>query len=116
MIPLITISFLSAFVIVDAQSGYSRTFDGGETMGIVEECTCSGGTLLMFRSYVDQSTHQYVYQPGVTQLYANYYGIFKSGGYFLDTHVPGGICLIYSGNSCTSTGNPEGTLFQVGSS
>jgi hypothetical protein len=99
-----------------AVTGFTRTYDGGMAFGIQQVCTCSASTLLMFRSYVDQTTHQYVYQPGLTQLFANYYGIFKSGGYFLSTHFPVGICLVVSGTTCTTTGLPEGTLLMVGSS
>jgi hypothetical protein len=112
------ILFIGAFVsnaMVTAQSGYSRMFDGGTIQSTETECTCSGGTLIEFESYVDQSTHEYIYQPGVTTLYSNY-NIFSSGNYFLSTHFPYGTCLVYVGESCETEGNPEGTLTKIGTS
>ena len=110
--------FITAFIsnnAVTAQSGYSRTFDGGTIQSMEAECTCSGGTLIEFQSYVDNSTVEYIYQPGATTLYANY-NILSSGNYFLSTHFPYGICLVYIGESCETEGNPQGTLMMVGTS
>jgi hypothetical protein len=99
----------------NALTGYTRLFDGGVVLSVITTCTCSGGMLIEFQSFVDNSSHQYIYQYGLTQLYS-YYNIFSGGNYFLSTHFPSGVCLVYSGNSCTSYGSPEGTLTQIGSS
>ncbi len=112
---LLLIGILSFPTLIKAQSGYSRFFDGGTVASVETQCTCSGGTLIQFYSYVDNQNHEYVYQYGTTQLYA-YYDIFTSGNYFLSTHFPVGVCLVYAGETCTSEGNPEGTLTQVGTS
>ena len=95
---------------------YGRMFDGGELQGIADECTCSGGMTINTQSYVDNSSHVYLYQLGATQLYANY-NIMSSNAYFLTTLEPFAMCMVYEGEDCNdSSSNPEGMFMLTGTS
>ena len=110
-------AFLSLFFLVFPMGvkAYGN-FDGGELLGMEDECTCSAGTTINTYSYVDDSSHVYLYQPGVTQLYANY-DIMNSDGYFLTTLEPFSMCLVYEGEDCDdSSQSPEGTFLLTGTS
>jgi hypothetical protein len=95
---------------------YGSLFDGGELQGQDSQCSCSGGQTIKIMSYVDHSQHVYLYQPGVTQLYANY-NILSTNGYFLTTLVPLAYCFDASEECEGSSGQqPEGIFLMVGTS
>ncbi|GEM_PF-2645132 len=113
---LISIIAIVSLVLPLTAKAYGRMFDGGMLLGIEEKCTCSGGTNINTMSYVDNSYHVYLYQPGVTQLYPNY-NIMSSDAYFLTTLTPVAICLVYQGEDCgDSAQNPEGVFRLIGTS
>ena len=97
---------------------FGRFFDGGpgDTQGIDTECTCSGSTLLKYKSALDvvSMTHYYVDMPGLSTLVgppAAGIGNLKASDDYLATIYPYGECLIIEGEDCnTSDNTPEGTI------
>lgn len=75
----------------------------------VTYCTCSAGVLLYIQDKVTNSQKQLVYQYGASQLRANY-NVFTTGPNVIGGFYQGGTCQVYSGNSCTSEGSPQGTI------
>ncbi|MEN9647810.1 MAG: hypothetical protein RLY57_614 [Candidatus Parcubacteria bacterium] len=75
----------------------------------VTYCTCSAGVLLYIQDKVTNSQKQLVYQYGSSQLRANY-NVFSTGPNVIGGFYQGGICEVYSGNSCSSEGSPQGTI------
>lgn len=95
---------------------YGASFDGGTLQGMDSTCSCSGGEVIKIKSYVDDQTHYYLYQPGVTHLYANY-DIESSDAYFLTTLFPLAICLDGADDCEGSSGqSPEGIFLLNGTS
>ncbi len=95
---------------------YGASFDGGDLKGIDATCSCTGGLTIKVKSYVDNQDHVYMYQAGITQLYANY-NVFTSSGYFLTTLVPFAICLDIADDCAGSSGDtPEGIFLLTGTS
>lgn len=92
------------------RSGNIDFFGGNITQ--VTYCTCSGGVLLYIQDKVTNSQKQLVYQYGSSQLHANY-NVWSSGPNVIGGFYQGGTCEVYSGNSCTSEGSPEGTIDYV---
>jgi hypothetical protein len=91
-------------------------YDGGELQGQDHQCSCTGAEAIKIKSYVDNTTHIYMYQPGATELYQNY-NIEASGNYFLTTLLPVAICLDASEECEGSSGqSPEGIFFLTGTS
>lgn len=97
-------------------SAYGSSFDGGELQGIQDICSCSGGMTINTKSYVDSTTHVYLYQLGISQLFPNY-NIYSSSGYFLTTLGSFSMCLVYRGEECDdSSQSPEGVFMMIGTS
>ncbi|MBU6426671.1 hypothetical protein KGQ27_00290 [Patescibacteria group bacterium] len=93
-----------------------NNFDGGTLQGMDSECSCSGGETIKVQSYVDDSQHVYLYQPGVTTLDMNY-NIMSSGNYFLTTLFPFAMCLDASEDCEGSSGQqPSGIFLEIGTS
>jgi hypothetical protein len=84
----------------------------GGRITFVTYCLCSGGILL---TVGPPSPGQYVFQFGVSQLFP-YGQIYRIGPQVLGTYVPGGVCLVYAGLTCTSGGVPIGTIGVIGTS
>lgn len=105
-------------------SGGSSTGGGSSGGGIqnfggrvtnITYCTCSVSILLDIQD-VRGGTKSLLYTPGATTLY-NYYNIYSSGQNVAGLYTSGGgTCQVYSGNSCQSQGNPQGTMTKVGTS
>ncbi|MDE2037606.1 MAG: hypothetical protein KGI69_00045 [Patescibacteria group bacterium] len=108
--------YAAALAVPPRASAQANTFDGGALEGISSMCSCSGGEVVSVKSYVDKSIHHYLYQPGVTRLYANY-DIVAPSGYVLTTLLPYAICLDSSTECEGSSGPPpEGIFILTGTS
>jgi hypothetical protein len=94
---------------------YGAMADGGMLQGESTECTCSAGETIRVNSYVDNSSHIYLWSYITTMLYENY-GVAESGNYFLATLTPAATCLVIEGEECDTQDNPEGVFTQIGTS
>lgn len=86
-------------------------FGGRSTMMI--PCTCSANILLYITDPKGVQL-QLIYQPGVTVLYQM--GNPSVNVNMLGQYVAGGVCMVYVGTGCSSTGSPMGTMIQLGTS
>lgn len=91
--------------------GGTQNFGGQVTQ--TQQCTCSGSTMVTIKDVRGQ-TISLIYQPGASTLYANY-NIYSTNVNVLGTYVSGGVCLMV-GEPCETTGNPQGTIQQIGTS
>lgn len=116
IVSIISFSIIISLSISNNALAFGNLFDGGMLMGMADMCSCSGGMTIRVQSYVDSSSHVYLYQMGATQLDMNY-NIMGSGNYFLALLQPFAMCLVYEGEDCQDSSQmPEGMFQEIGTS
>lgn len=91
---------------VSTVPAHALNFGGMVTTSIF--CTCSGNFLLNITPPVGG---QFLYQPG-TQSFLNF-NLPRAGVWALGLYTPGGVCLMWAGESCKPFGAPVGTISPV---
>lgn len=92
--------------------GTSQQFGGRVTS--TTQCTCSDSVLIDIQDVRGQ-TLSLLYVYGVSETYS-YYNVQGTGQNVLGTYTSGGSCLVVSGTSCSTEGNPSGTIQKIGTS
>ena len=108
---------LLSFMVIKPIKTHAQTdlFDGGMVMEPEIECDCQGeGMDITVQSYVDESTHTYLYMPGATQLFMNF-DIESPGNFFLTTLEPVGVCMVGADPYCDDD-SPDGVFMLTGTS
>lgn len=85
-------------------SGRTGGFSGGGAGGFSGGSSGSSG---------GSQSLDLIWMLGVTNTYMNY-NFSMQGYYTLLNYFPYGICLVYEGESCTTEGNPRGTIWNEG--
>jgi len=94
--------------------GSSGTQNFGGSVTKVTRCTCGPSSMLDINDVRGQQI-SVIYTPGASQLYMDY-NVNGTGQNVLGTYTSGGQCMVYSGTSCRSEGNPKGTIQLIGTS
>lgn len=101
---LIIILISGIFVFSDVKKVEAENVYGGFVTNSIF-CNCSGNFLV---NITPPKGGQFIYQPG-SQAYLNF-NLPGPGIWALGLYSPGGICLMYSGDSCKPFGAPIGTI------
>jgi hypothetical protein len=108
---LVTASMLSDNS--SSASGASPFQNFGGRITNVTYCTCMASVLLDINDVRGESK-SLLFMPGASMLYSQY-NVYTPGVTVLGDYTPGGgACLVYHGEDCTSEGNPQGTIHQIG--
>ncbi|MES2216123.1 MAG: hypothetical protein V4481_02395 [Patescibacteria group bacterium] len=95
-----------------------QNFGTNTTMTInnITECTCESSRLLEMTDVRGKSLSLLV-TPG-TIVKSNAYTMYgiHTGQSTTGDYIPGGACLVYHGEDCSSEGNPDGMIRQMGTS
>lgn len=105
---------LPAFVVIltDPEPAKAQAVPFGGMVNTAIYCTCSQNWLL----YISPPVGGWlIYSPYSTFQYPNN-SLPRTGVWALGLYNPGGVCMMYSGYTCTSWGNPQGTINFVGTS
>lgn len=97
--------FLASFTIIIFLTVFSfpnfasAAYFGGRLTGTFY-CNCSNSLMLFIQDYASGGLKRFIYGPGSNLLVGSPYGLYQIGSY-----SGGGICLIYTGDSCKSLNN-----------